>query len=119
MGHYEKIGDVVGGQGDIQENYDIEAGKVEGGFWLERYINREDGSVEKMFIKNNAGDIIEFVDLQALRESKPFSELIKTHYLNLGRVLKDNEVAQAVESLANIASHNMLGQINENEEIEN
>ena len=117
MGNYEKIGNIAE-QGDAPENDDIEAGKIKGGFWLERYINKQNGSVEKMFIKNDIGDVVEFVDLEVLRKSEPFHDFIKAHYLNEGIVLKDDEVKKAVESLADVVSYNILNNSYENKKIE-
>ena len=112
MGNHEKIRDITS-----QDNAKEE--EVEGGFWLERYTNKQDGTVEKVVIKNNIGEVVEFADLEALRASKPFNDLVRAHYLNEGIVLKDDEVRQAAKSLADIVSYNALNKIDENREIEN
>ena len=112
MGNHEKIIDIAS-----QDNAKEE--EVEGGFWLERYTNKQDGTVEKVVIKNNIGEVVEFTDLEALRASKPFNDLVRAHYLNEGIVLKDDEVRQATKSLADIVSYNALNKIDENREIEN
>ena len=112
MGNYEKIRDIAS-----QDNAKEE--EVEGGFWLERYTNKQDGTVEKVVIKNNIGEVVEFTDLEALRASEPFRNLIKAHYLNEGIVLKDDEMERTVKSLADIVSYNALNKIDENREIEN
>ena len=112
MGNHEKIRNIAS-QNNAKEE------EVEGGFWLERYTNKQDGTVEKVVIKNNVGDVVEFTDLEALRASEPFRNLIKAHYLNEGIVLDDNEVRQAAKSLADIVSYNALNKIDENREIEN
>ena len=112
MGNHEKIIDIAS-----QDNAKEE--EVEGGFWLERYTNKQDGTVEKVVIKNNIGEVVEFTDLEALRASKPFNDLVRAHYLNEGIVLKDDEVRQAAKSLADIVSYNTLNKIDENRGIEN
>ena len=50
MGNHEKIRDITN-----QDNAKEE--EVEGGFWLERYTNKQDGTVEKVVIKNNIYEI--------------------------------------------------------------
>ena len=70
-----------------------------------------------MFVKNNIGDIVEFVDLEVLRGSEPFHNFIKAHYLNEGIVLNDEEVKKAAESLADAVSNNMLNRIDENKKL--
>ena len=112
MGNHEKIRNIAS-QNNAKEE------EVEGGFWLERYTNKQDGTVEKVVIKNNVGDVVEFTDLEALRASEPFNDLIKAHYLNEGIVLKDDEMERTVKSLADIVSYNALNKIDENREIEN
>ena len=112
MGNHEKIRNIAS-QNNAKEE------EVEGGFWLERYTNKQDGTVEKVVIKNNVGEVVEFTDLEALRASKPFNDLVRAHYLNEGIVLKDDEVRRAAKSLADIVSYRTLNKIDENRKIEN
>lgn len=74
---------------------------------------------DKAFIKNSAGEILEFVDWEALEKSEPFKEFIKAHFLNEGIVLNDEEVKKVAENSADAVSNNTLDRIDENKKIAN
>lgn len=118
MSNHEEIKNIAG-QENIQEDYDIQAKEVKGGFWFEEYINKQSGLVDKAFVKNSVGEVIEFVDWGALEKSESLNEFIKAHYMNEGIVLNDEEVKKAAESLADAVSNNMLNIIDENKKIAN
>lgn len=118
MSNHEEIKNITD-QDSAMEDYDIKVRKIKGGFWLEEYINKQNGLAEKAFIKNSVGNVIEFVDWEALEKSEPFKDFIKAHYLNEGMVLSDEDVKRAAESFADAVSNGMLNGIDENRRIAN
>lgn len=82
----------------------------------EVYFNKENGRMERMFIKNKNGEIIEFSE--QVRDKNSIKHLRK-YFNEKGIILKDEELDAIASQLQKKAFDNLIHQIDENKDMEN
>lgn len=99
-----------------EDNLKKEIFSLSDGKMAEVYFNKENDRLERIFIKNKNGEIIEFSELT--RDENSIKNLRK-YFIGKGMILNDKELDVIVSKFQKKVFDNLIGQIDEDKDMEN